>query len=103
VNPARQHFDLQFSLSDRIRYYWAAPQVERACTQLLGQLAATAIPMTLISQYLPNQYAAIRTGQLKNNPRELVLHGVEQVLSHYDKACRAPANVGSRAINGDNE
>jgi D-tagatose-1,6-bisphosphate aldolase subunit GatZ/KbaZ len=103
VNPARQHFDLQFSLSDRIRYYWAAPQVERACTQLLGQLAATAIPMTLISQYLPNQYAAIRTGQLKNNPRELVLHGVEQVLSHYDKACRAPANVGSRAINGDSE
>ena len=103
VNPARQHFDLQFSLSDRIRYYWAAPQVERACTQLLGQLAATAIPMTLISQYLPNQYAAIRTGQLKNNPRELVLHGVEHVLSHYDKACRAPANVGSRAINGDNE
>ncbi len=35
VNPERQDFDLQFSLSDRIRYYWTAPVVERACTQLL--------------------------------------------------------------------
>lgn len=84
----RQDFDLQFSLSDRIRYYWTAPPVERACAQLLDGLAAQGIPLTLISQYLPAQYAAIREGSLKNNPRELALDAVEQVLRHYDRACR---------------
>ena len=38
--PSRQDFDLQYSLSDRIRYYWTAPEVERACAQLLESLAA---------------------------------------------------------------
>jgi len=89
----RQEFDLQFSLSDRIRYYWTAPVVERACAQLLEGLAARGIPLTLISQYLPAQYAAIREGRLKNDPRELVLDGVEQVLRHYDRACRPSAAV----------
>jgi tagatose-1,6-bisphosphate aldolase non-catalytic subunit AgaZ/GatZ len=34
------------------------------------------------------QYAAIREGRLKNDPRELVLAGIEQVLQPYDRACR---------------
>jgi D-tagatose-1,6-bisphosphate aldolase subunit GatZ/KbaZ len=84
----RQDFDLQFSLSDRIRYYWTAPAVERACTHLLECLAATDIPPALVSQYLPVQYAAIREGRLTNDPREFVLDSVEQVLRHYDRACR---------------
>jgi D-tagatose-1,6-bisphosphate aldolase subunit GatZ/KbaZ len=89
----RQDFDLQFSLSDRIRYYWTAPVVERACAQLLEGLASRGIPLTLISQYMPAQYAAIREGRLKNDPRELLLDGVEQVLRHYDRACRPAAAV----------
>jgi len=84
----RREFDLQFSLSDRIRYYWSAPAVERACAQLFAALASQGIPLTLISQYLPVQYAAIREGRLNNHPRELVLDVVEQVLRHYDRACR---------------
>jgi D-tagatose-1,6-bisphosphate aldolase subunit GatZ/KbaZ len=88
TNPEQQDFDLQFSLSDRIRYYWSTPVVDTACAQLLKALAARGIPLTLISQYLPVQYAAIREGRLANDPRELVLDGVEQVLRHYDHACR---------------
>jgi D-tagatose-1,6-bisphosphate aldolase subunit GatZ/KbaZ len=88
TNPEQQESDLQFSLSDRIRYYWSTPVVEAACTQLLGALASRGIPLTLISQYLPVQYAAIRERRLNNDPRELVLDGVEQVLRHYDRACR---------------
>jgi len=98
VNPERQHFDLQFSLSDRIRYYWTAPVVVRACTQLLQDLAAKGIPMTLISQYLPAQYAAIREGRLNNDPRELVLDAVEQVLCRYERACRPAGSAGGTAI-----
>jgi len=93
LQAEQREFDLQFSLSDRIRYYWTAPVVEQACAQLLDALSAKGIPLTLISQYLPAQYAAIREGRLNNNPRELVLDVVEQVLRHYDRACRpgAPA------------
>jgi D-tagatose-1,6-bisphosphate aldolase subunit GatZ/KbaZ len=88
TNPEQQDSDLQFSLSDRIRYYWSTPVVETACTRLLEVLASRGIPLTLISQYLPLQYAAIREGRLRNDPRELVLEAVEQVLRHYDRACR---------------
>jgi D-tagatose-1,6-bisphosphate aldolase subunit GatZ/KbaZ len=87
VDPERREFDLQFSLSDRIRYYWNTPVVERACTQLFEGLASRGIPMTLISQYLPVQYAAIREGRLKSDPRELLLDGVAQVLRDYVNAC----------------
>lgn len=97
LDPERREFDLQFSLSDRIRYYWNAPVVERACTQLFERLASRGIPLTLISQYLPLQYAAIREGRLKCEPRELVLNGVEQVLRHYDSACR-PDEPASSAV-----
>lgn len=97
VDPERQDFDLQFSLSDRIRYYWTAPVVERACRQLFERLGATEIPLPLVSQYLPVQYAAIRDGRLKNDPRALVLDGVEQVLRHYDHACR-PAGAAVRSV-----
>ena len=89
---------MQFSLSDRIRYYWTATVVERACAQLLEGLATRAIPLTLISQYLPAQYAAIREGRLNNHPRELVLDAVEQVLRHYDRACRPGSTPGSAVI-----
>jgi D-tagatose-1,6-bisphosphate aldolase subunit GatZ/KbaZ len=98
VHPERQHFDLQFSLSDRIRYYWTAPVVARACMQLIERLGAKGIPLSLISQYLPVQYAAIREGRLTNDPRELVLDGVEQVLCHYDRACRPAGPAGSVII-----
>lgn len=91
TDPGQEDFDLQFSLSDRIRYYWSTPVVERACAQLLERLASREIPLTLISQYLPLQYAAIREGRLKREPRELMFDGVEQVLRHYDRACRPAA------------
>jgi D-tagatose-1,6-bisphosphate aldolase subunit GatZ/KbaZ len=95
VDPERQQFDLQFSLSDRIRYYWNVPTVARACRQLLEGLAASGLPMTLISQYMPLQYAAIREGRLNNEPRELVLDGVEHVLRRYARACN-PAGPNGR-------
>jgi D-tagatose-1,6-bisphosphate aldolase subunit GatZ/KbaZ len=98
VDPERQDFDLQYSLSDRIRYYWTAPAVERACTQLIERLTHTGIPLTLVSQFLPVQYAAIRAGSLNNAPRDLVLDAVEQVLRHYDRACRPADRAGNDII-----
>jgi D-tagatose-1,6-bisphosphate aldolase subunit GatZ/KbaZ len=41
-----------------------------------------------LSQYLPIQYAAVREGALANDPRELLLAGIDRVLRGYARACR---------------
>jgi D-tagatose-1,6-bisphosphate aldolase subunit GatZ/KbaZ len=87
TDPARQGLDLQFSLSDRIRYYWARPEVASACDALLARLGGRPLPLTLLSQYLPRQFEAVRAGQLENDARALALAGVSQVLVHYAQAC----------------
>jgi D-tagatose-1,6-bisphosphate aldolase subunit GatZ/KbaZ len=61
-------------------------------------LEIAGVPLTLISQYLPLQYAAIRDGRLKNKPRALLLDSVEHVLIHYAAAC-TPATAQLRAAN----
>ena len=96
LDADREHFDLQYSLSDRIRYYWNTPEVARVCAQLLRELKSAGLPLTLVSQYLPVQYAAIRDGRLKNDPREIVLDGVSQVLRHYADACNPAAPAAAR-------
>ena len=79
--------DQQYSLSDRIRYYWPVPEVESAVTHLLDNLDANPPPLTLLSQYLPLQYEAIRAGRLRLRSRELVLDAIGQVLEQYSAAC----------------
>jgi D-tagatose-1,6-bisphosphate aldolase subunit GatZ/KbaZ len=84
---ARLAFDQQFSLSDRVRYYWPVPSVEQALARLLLNLEQDPPPLTLLSQFLPQHYAAIRAGTLAPSARELVLHHVELVLQQYAVAC----------------
>ena len=90
-------FDRQYSLSDRIRYYWTVPEVQRACAALLEDLGRRRIPLTLLSQYLPRQYAAVREGSLANDPRALVLEGVATVLRAYATACTPTTRASSHA------
>ncbi|MEW6703256.1 MAG: D-tagatose-bisphosphate aldolase, class II, non-catalytic subunit [Pseudomonadota bacterium] len=83
--------DLQFSLSDRIRYYWAHPQVQKACAALLHNLSQGPLPLTLLSQHLPHQYAAIRGGRLDNSIPHILRDGVARVLRHYARASQPAA------------
>ena len=83
--------DQQYSLSDRIRYYWPLPEVEAAVTRLLTNLQALPPPLSLLSQFLPRQYAAVRAGTLRLDARELVLHHVDGVLEQYASACAVAA------------
>ena len=97
TDPRSQAFDLQYSLSDRIRYYWNFPEVQRATAALLEDLGRRRIPMTLLSQYLPAQYAAVRAGSLTSDPRALLLDGVARVLRGYAGAC-APAAAATAKL-----
>jgi D-tagatose-1,6-bisphosphate aldolase subunit GatZ/KbaZ len=88
LSKGRQlELDLQYSRSDRIRYYWPNPEVDSALQRLLANLDANPPPLSLVSQYLPVQYQAIREGRLRLHARELVMHAVEQVLQQYAEAC----------------
>jgi D-tagatose-1,6-bisphosphate aldolase subunit GatZ/KbaZ len=88
-----RQFDLQYSLSDRIRYYWNVAEVQQAADALIGNLRSHTLPLTLLSQYLPMQYAAIRDGVLRNDPHELLLDGVSRVLRDYSNACHPLAGA----------
>jgi D-tagatose-1,6-bisphosphate aldolase subunit GatZ/KbaZ len=87
-DPARTDLDLQFSLSDRIRYYWPYPQVQAACESLLSRLRKTALPLTLLSQYLPHQYQAVRAGVLPASADALLADGIARALRPYMRACQ---------------
>ena len=84
-------FDQQYSLSDRIRYYWPHPAVQKAQARLMESLERQAPPLTLLSQYLPSQYEAVREGRIGNRPVELLKEGVARVLRQYMDACTAGA------------
>jgi D-tagatose-1,6-bisphosphate aldolase subunit GatZ/KbaZ len=86
---AQLALDQQYSLSDRLRYYWPMATVERALASLLANLEANPPPLTLLSQYLPRAYAAVRSGTLAMNARAWVLHHVDGVLQQYSAACGA--------------
>lgn len=79
--------DRIFAFSDRCRYYWHEPAVQAQITQLLGNLRARPVPLTLISQYLPLQYEAIRAGELEAAPEPMIQHHIRRVLRVYADAC----------------
>jgi D-tagatose-1,6-bisphosphate aldolase subunit GatZ/KbaZ len=90
-DPQKARFDQQYSLSDRIRYYWPHPAIQAAQARLLANLEREAPPLTLLSQYLPAQYEAVREGRLRNLPADLLKEGVAKVLRQYMDACNAGA------------
>lgn len=81
------NLDLEYSLSDRIRYYWPQPAVMQALNSLLKNLEGRPPPLALISQYLPREYAAVRAGRLRLHPQDIIVHAVEFVLEQYAAAC----------------
>jgi D-tagatose-1,6-bisphosphate aldolase subunit GatZ/KbaZ len=86
-SPEHLLLDQQYSLSDRIRYYWPVPEVQAALARLLQNLLDSPPPLALLSQYLPAEYQAVREGRLALQPRELLMHGVRRVLGAYAQAC----------------
>ncbi|HEX8986257.1 MAG TPA: class II D-tagatose-bisphosphate aldolase, non-catalytic subunit [Bryobacteraceae bacterium] len=78
-----------YSYSDRSRYYWPDAGVQAQLNILLGNLSANRPPLTLLSQYLPAQYEAVREGSLAADPAALIGHRIRGVLGIYAAACGA--------------
>jgi len=87
-SPEAQRLARRYSYSDRLRYYLPDPAVAAAQERLLTNLECVAIPLPLLSQHMPRQYARVRTGELTLGARALALDRVRDVLRDYDEACR---------------
>lgn len=81
------HLLRRYSYSDRMRYYWTNPRVDSAVKTLLTNLNMHAIPETMLSAYLPEQYEAVRAGKLQRHARAIVIHRIRGVLRVYAQAC----------------
>jgi D-tagatose-1,6-bisphosphate aldolase subunit GatZ/KbaZ len=79
--------DLQYSLSDRIRYYWPDPVIEQARQRLFDNLRANPPPIPLISQFLPHALHALRTGIATRDPLSLTMAHICAALDDYHHAC----------------
>lgn len=86
-DPDQQRLARRYSYSDRSRYYWPRPEVEAAVERLFHNLDTAGIPLPLLSQYLPDQYRRVRTGELSPTARALVIDHVRDVLREYAHAC----------------
>lgn len=77
-----------FSYSDRIRYYWTAPEATQAVDRLFRALEGTQIPETLISQYMPHLYPSVAARKTPSFGRDLALASVRFALAPYTQACQ---------------
>jgi D-tagatose-1,6-bisphosphate aldolase subunit GatZ/KbaZ len=81
------HRQLQYSLSDRIRYYWPVKPVAAAVDRLFNNLDAHPPSLSLLSQYLPGEFQSIREGKLPIRAKDLVVHHIGAVMNQYAAAC----------------
>lgn len=80
--------DLQYSLSDRIRYYWPDLMIEQARQRLFDNLRANPPPISLISQFLPHALHALRIGIATRDPLSLTMAHISAALDDYHHACQ---------------
>lgn len=73
-----------YSLSDRIRYYWATVAAEKAVARLIAALTGRNIPLPMMWQYLP---AATDFADAPLEPETFLIWRVTQSLQAYHAAC----------------
>lgn len=76
----------KYSYSDRSRYYMHRPEVKASIEKLMNNLSGR-IPMTMLSQFMPEQFTHVREGNLEPEPEALVIDKVCDELSRYWRAC----------------
>ena len=73
----------KYSLSDRARYYMPKDEVNFALEKLMNNLEGIEIPMTIISQFMHEQYKKVREGVLTPIAKELLKDRIGEYLDDY--------------------
>ena len=84
----------KYSFSDRSRYYFIHPKVEAAMEKLFANIDETDIPLGMLHQYMPSQYAKVRDGRLVPKAPELVKDAVVSVVDDYNYAVKYNYMIG---------
>jgi D-tagatose-1,6-bisphosphate aldolase subunit GatZ/KbaZ len=74
---------MQYSLSDRIRYYWPDAEIARAQRQLFENFSRNPPPLALISQHMPGAYFLVRNSGCEPTPQNLIRAHIGTVLEGY--------------------
>ena len=80
---ARNRYARAYSFSDRARYYLGNPKVDAAVHTLLDNLDKAEIPLALLSQYMPVQYARVHAGDLPLRAADLLIDHVGDCIDDY--------------------
>ncbi|MDA3922266.1 MAG: D-tagatose-bisphosphate aldolase, class II, non-catalytic subunit [Salinisphaera sp.] len=83
-DKADQRMLRHYSLSDRIRYYWAMPEAGAAVDRLVAILSGQRVPAPLLRQHLPG------TIEWADTPLDLeavITAHVERTIQQYWRAC----------------
>jgi D-tagatose-1,6-bisphosphate aldolase subunit GatZ/KbaZ len=79
--------NLHFSFSDRIRYYWTDTRIQKALDIMFGNIDDVEVPLSILSQYMPNQYQKVISGDLALDTMSLVLDKIAEIIRQYSRAC----------------
>lgn len=75
---------MDFSYSDRCRYYMTDDTVEEAVDILVNNINNAKVPLTLISQYMPEQYKHLRNNKEKTVCAQwLIKDKVKDLINDY--------------------
>ncbi len=75
-----------YSLSDRIRYYWASAEARSATEKLSNALRGQTVPLPLFWQHMP---AARHFADMPLDPEQVLIWRVTRSLADYHAACGA--------------
>ncbi len=78
----------KYSFSDRCRYYFALPEMQEAIRKLFRNLSEVEIPLSMLRQYMPQQYIKVRDGLLSMDPKELAEDCVIHLIEDYNYATK---------------
>lgn len=83
---------MDFSYSDRCRYYMSDSRVEEAVDILINNINNAKVPLTLISQYMPSQYTHLRSNKgLALTAQWLIKDKIKDLIGDYIYAITAHA------------
>lgn len=74
---------MNFSYSDRCRYYMTDPRVDEAVDLLIDNINNAKVPLTLISQYMPSQYTHLRENKQGVSAQWLIKDKIKDLINDY--------------------
>lgn len=73
----------RYSLSDRCRYYMPREEVNYALERMIENLNKIEIPITVVSQFMHNQYKKIRDGEMELTAQNLLKDRIGEYIDDY--------------------